>query len=161
MLCTLFLSFCYETAFPPRHPSDILLYTCSSTVRWLWNNPSFHICLDYRMENNMKMSKCSSMESPFPIFYFMISSPAIVYSGLSVWRMYYIILVNSKVIFRPRSSKFLCTLWICFCNPDNDIPGAPPPQKKKKRNSQFFRTLLCQQLSFFTLLDRASFPHYK
>ena len=30
-----------------------------------------------------------------------------------------------------------------------------------KRNSRFFRTLLSdQQLSFFTLLDRASFPHY-
>ena len=26
--------------------------------------PSFHICLDYRMENYMKMSKFSSTESP-------------------------------------------------------------------------------------------------
>ena len=30
----------------------------------------------------------------------------------------------------------------------------------KKRNSQFFRTLLWWTVIFFTLLDRASFPHY-
>ena len=30
----------------------------------------------------------------------------------------------------------------------------------KKRNSQFFRTLLWSTVIFFTLLDRASFPHY-
>ena len=47
----------------------------------------------------------------------------------------------------------------------------PPPQKKKKkkkknrnggysRYSRFSRLCSDQQLSFFTLLDRASFPHY-
>ena len=41
----------------------ILLY--NSTMRWLWNKPSCHICLDYRMENNMKISKLSSTESLF------------------------------------------------------------------------------------------------
>ena len=30
----------------------------------------------------------------------------------------------------------------------------------KKRNSQFFRTVLWSTVIFFTLLDRASFPHY-
>ena len=44
--------------------------------------------------------------------------------------------------------------------------GWPPPPKKKQqqhrnsRYSQFFRNCGDQQLSFFTLLDRASFPHY-
>ena len=34
-------------------------------MRWVWNKPSFHICLDYRVENNMHMTKISSTESPF------------------------------------------------------------------------------------------------
>ena len=33
-------------------------------------------------------------------------------------------------------------------------------KKQNSRYSQFFRTCSDQQLSFFTLLDRASFPHY-
>ena len=40
---------------------------------------------------------------------------------------------------------------------------APPKKKKKKLNSRYSRfSGLCsdQQLSLFTLLDRASFPHY-
>ena len=36
------------------------------------------------------------------------------------------------------------------------LVGGPP----KKRNSQFFRTLLWWTVIYFTLLDRASFPHY-
>ena len=55
--------FYYEMVFTSRKPVDILLY--SSTMRWPWNKNSFHICLDYRIENNMKLSKCSSTESPF------------------------------------------------------------------------------------------------
>ena len=44
-------------------------------------------------------------------------------------------------------------------------PPPPPPKKKKKkkkktRNSRFSALCSDQQLSFFTLLDRASFPHY-
>ena len=35
-----------------------------------------------------------------------------------------------------------------------------PPKKKNSRYSWFFRTCSDQQLSFFTLLNRASFPHY-
>ena len=49
--------------FPLRQPVDILLY--SSTLRQVWNKLSLHVCLDYRMENNMKMSTFSSTESPF------------------------------------------------------------------------------------------------
>ena len=48
---------------PSRQPDDILLYNYG-TMRWLWNKPSFHICLDYRMENSMKTSKFSSTELP-------------------------------------------------------------------------------------------------
>ena len=56
--CTLFCLFYYEMVFSSRQPVDILLY--NSTMRWLWNKLSFHICLDYWKENNMKMSKFSS-----------------------------------------------------------------------------------------------------
>ena len=43
--------------------------------------------------------------------------------------------------------------------------GWPPPpkkkkKKKKKRNSRFSGLCSYQQLSFFSLLERASFPHY-
>ena len=39
--------------------------------------------------------------------------------------------------------------------------GWPPPKKKRRRrNSRFSGLCSDQQLSFFTLLDRASFPHY-
>ena len=43
------------------------------------------------------------------------------------------------------------------------MPPPPPPQKKKKkkkRSSRFSGLCSDQQLSFCTLLDRASFPHY-
>ena len=40
------------------------------------------------------------------------------------------------------------------------IPGGPPPQKKKKRNIDFSGLCSHQHLSFFTLLDRASFLYY-
>ena len=50
------------------------------------------------------------------------------------------------------------------CGSDNIYTGWPPQkQNKQKRNSRYSRfSGLCsnQQLSFFTLLDRASFPHY-
>ena len=59
--CT-FCLFYYEMVFPSRQPVTILLY--SSTMRRLWNKPSYHICLDYRMENNMKLSTFSSTELP-------------------------------------------------------------------------------------------------
>ena len=36
----------------------------------------------------------------------------------------------------------------------------PPPPKRNSRYSRFFRTLLWSTVIFFTLLDRASFPHY-
>ena len=37
--------------------------------------------------------------------------------------------------------------------------GVGPP-KRNSRYSRFFRTLLWSTVIFFTLLDRASFPHY-
>ena len=44
------------------------------------------------------------------------------------------------------------------------IPGAPPPKKKttqqQTEQSIFLGLSSDQQLSFFTLLDRTSFPHY-
>ena len=44
------------------------------------------------------------------------------------------------------------------------IPGGPPPppkkKKKKKGTIDFLGLFSDQQLSFFTLLDRASFLHY-
>ena len=39
------------------------LWTRLYGMRWVWNKPSFHVCLDYRFENNMKMAKISSTES--------------------------------------------------------------------------------------------------
>ena len=44
----------------------------------------------------------------------------------------------------------------------NLIPDGPPPPPKKRKTGtvDFFRTCSDQQLSLFTLLDRASFPHY-
>ena len=39
------------------------------------------------------------------------------------------------------------------------IPGGPQ-KKRNSRYSRFFRTLLWLTVIFFTLLDRASFPHY-
>ena len=44
--------FHYQMAFSSRQPVDIM--------RWVWNKPSFHICLAYRMKNNMKMTKLES-----------------------------------------------------------------------------------------------------
>ena len=38
--------------------------------------------------------------------------------------------------------------------------GWPPPPKKKNGTVDFLGLCSDQQLSFFTLLDRASFPHY-
>ena len=38
------------------------------------------------------------------------------------------------------------------------IPGGP--QKRNSRYGKFFRTLLWSTVIFFTLVDRASFPHY-
>ena len=55
--CTFFYLSYYENwHFPPDDQwiSIILLlskFFVSSTMRWAWNTPSFHICLDYRMEN--------------------------------------------------------------------------------------------------------------
>ena len=37
---------------------------------------------------------------------------------------------------------------------------APPPPQKKKMEQSISGLCSDQQLSFFTLLDRASFPHY-
>ena len=59
-----FCQFYYEMAFPSKQPMDVLLYSTCSIMRWLWNKPSFHICLDNRMENNLKMSTFCSTESP-------------------------------------------------------------------------------------------------
>ena len=39
------------------------------------------------------------------------------------------------------------------------IPGGPQ-KKRNSRYGRFFRTLLGSTVTFFTLLDRASFPHY-
>ena len=56
--CTFFVSISF-------HQDDQWIYCFnSSTMRWVWNKPSFHICLDYRMENNVRMAKFFSMESP-------------------------------------------------------------------------------------------------
>ena len=46
-------------------------YWCPyGTMRWVWNQPSFHVCLDRRVENNMQMTKISSTESPiYPFLY--------------------------------------------------------------------------------------------
>ena len=49
-----------------------------------------------------------------------------------------------------------CCFLLHFCLP---IPGAPPPQKKGTVDTVDLSGL-DQQLSFFTLLDRAYFPHY-
>ena len=58
--------FITKWCFPQDSQWILLLYTCSSSIKWLWNKPSFHICLDCRIENNMKMSNFSSTESPLP-----------------------------------------------------------------------------------------------
>ena len=47
-----FCSFYYKMVFPSRQSLDILLYR--STMKWPRNKASFYICLDYRVENNMK-----------------------------------------------------------------------------------------------------------
>ena len=47
---------------------------------------------------------------------------------------------------------------MCGINFDDSITVYRVAQKK--RNSQFLGLCFDQQLSFFTLLDRASFPHY-
>ena len=56
---------------------------------------------------------------------------------------------------------------LCACASHHHTGCPPPPKKKKKkkkkRNSRYsLFSGLCsdEQLSFFTLLDRASFPHY-
>ena len=58
--------FCVYFITKWHFPQDYQLIYCfnSSILWWVWNKPSFHICLDYRMENNMKMTKISSTESP-------------------------------------------------------------------------------------------------
>ena len=53
---------------------------------------------------------------------------------------------------------YITKLWLQDEN-EIDIPGGPP-KKRNSRYSRFFRTCSDQQLSFFTLLDRASFPHH-
>ena len=53
--------------FPQDSQWISLLY--SSTIKWLWNKHSFHICLDCRIENNMKISNFSSTESPWSWVY--------------------------------------------------------------------------------------------
>ena len=58
---------------PSRPPVDIkLLY--SSTIRWLWNKPSFHICLYCRVNNNMKISNFCSTELLCSCFCYLLSS---------------------------------------------------------------------------------------
>ena len=54
--------FITKWCFPQDSQWILLLY--SSTIKWLWNKPSLHICLDCRIENNMKISNFSSTESP-------------------------------------------------------------------------------------------------
>ena len=56
-----------------------------------------------------------------------------------------------KIVLLGSSSKALCE--------DVTILGGPP-KKRNSRYSRFFRTLLWTTVIFFTLLDRASFPHY-
>ena len=50
-----------------------------------------------------------------------------------------------------------CIWWCC-----SSVPSYTgwPPKKRNSGYSQFFRTLLWSTVIFFTLLDRASFPHY-
>ena len=55
-------------------------------------------------------------------------------------------------------SKVLQNRLFRFLGATRYIPDAPP---NKNRNSRFSGLCSDQQLSFFTLLDRASFPHYK
>ena len=66
---------------------------------------------------------------------------------------------------RSEEVMFLLTLCVWYIH----IPGGPPPPPKKKKKKKKNGTVdtvdfsgLCsnQQLSFFTLLDRASFSHY-
>ena len=66
------------------------------------------------------------------------------------------------IAWGPRQFKMsncLLALWIHpMCIWGNSIPGGP--KKRNSRYSQFFRTLIWSTVIFFTLLDRASFPHY-
>ena len=59
--------FITKLCFPQDSQWILLLY--SSTIKWLWNKPSPHICLDCRIENNRKISNFSSTESPLSLFY--------------------------------------------------------------------------------------------
>ena len=50
---------------------------------------------------------------------------------------------------------------ICISNIPVHIPGGPPPPEKNTEHSIFQDfALINRTLYFFTLLDRASFPHY-
>ena len=60
-------------------------------------------------------------------------------SSLKTWEVY---------------QRFVCrTLHYCYASYIYRVA-------QTKRNSRFFRTLLWSTVIFFTLLDRASFPHY-
>ena len=54
--------FRWKMPFSSRKLIDIV--NESSTFRWLWNQLSFHFHLAYITENNLKISKFSSTESP-------------------------------------------------------------------------------------------------
>ena len=63
-----------------------------------------------------------------------------------------------KTLLMVKVRLYCCCCFFFFWGGNNRYTGSP--QKRNSRCSRFTTTLLWSTVIFFTLLDRASFPHY-